>query len=273
MISYVKVRWEDRDRGRVAFVTVDNVAKLNSLSSEVMKQLSETVESLADDPALRALVLSGAGEKSFIGGADIAEMSSLNATSARAFIERLHRCCSVLQSFPVPVIARINGWCLGAGLVVAAACDLRAASDSAMFGMPEVKLGVPSTVEAALLPHLIGWGHAREMLLTGKILSAADAARRGLVENMVPLAKLDAAVEDWIDLILAAEPRAVRLQKVLLHRWESLPIGEAISAGVESFVDAWATDEPVRAMETFIARQARRAIDQTIYEKALPDET
>jgi len=121
--------------------------------------------------------------------------------------------------------------------------------------MPEVRLGMPSVVEAALLPTLVGWGRAREMLLLGEIVTAHEAARWGLIERVVPADALDQAVERWIQAVLAAEPRAVRLQKLLIRTWEKLPLTDAIKAGIDSFVSAFETDEPSRAIAKFRARR------------------
>jgi enoyl-CoA hydratase/carnithine racemase len=156
------------------------------------------------------------------------------------------------------VVARINGYCLGAGLEIAAACDLRLASDHAVLGMPEVRLGLPSVVEAALLPSLVGFGRARWMLMTGETFTAEDAARWGLVEQVFPAEELDLAVDALVTALLDAEPRAVRLQKALMQRWEELPMSQAIAAGVDAFEEAFRADEPRRAMADFLAR--RRAV-------------
>jgi enoyl-CoA hydratase len=241
--------------GNVAFLTIHNPAKLNALSSVVMDAFVAAVEQLARDEALRVLVVTGTGNRAFIGGADIDEMAHLDMTSARAFITRVHRCCEVLRDLPVPVIARIDGYTLGAGLELAAACDLRVATDNAQFGMPEVRLGMPSVVEAALLPTLVGWGHARELLLLGEIVTAQEAARWGLIERVVPADGLDQVVERWIQAVLSAEPRAVRLQKMLIRQWEKLPLDAAIQAGIDSFVTAFASDAPSRAIAKFRARR------------------
>jgi enoyl-CoA hydratase len=241
--------------GNVAFLTIHNPAKLNALSSVVMDAFVAAVEQLARDETLRVLVVTGTGNKAFIGGADIDEMAHLDVTSARAFITRVHRCCEVLRDLPVPVIARIGGYTLGAGLELAAACDLRVAADNAQFGMPEVRLGMPSVVEAALLPTLVGWGHARELLLLGEIVTAQDVARWGLIERVVPADGLDEAVERWIQAVLSAEPRAVRLQKMLIRKWEKLPLDAAIQAGIDSFVTAFTSDAPSRAIAKFRARR------------------
>ena len=254
MAAYVKVRYEQRARGRIAFVTIDNQQRRNCLSSEVMGQFTDLFHGLAADLLLRAVVLTGAGDKAFIGGADIEEMSKISgAAEARAFILRMRGCSQAIRRTPVPVIAAINGWCLGAGLEIAAACDLRLCADTARFGMPAVKLGLPAPPEAALLPSLIGWGRTRRLLMTGETFSAADAATWGLVEECHPPALLYAAVEDLLDRLLEAEPRAVQLQKALIQSWETLPLGQAIAAGIDAFEDAWTTDEPSRAMARFLS--------------------
>jgi len=256
MISYLKLRYEDRPRGRIAHVTIDRTEKLNSLSSELMDGFAELFRSLAADLNLRCVVLSGAGEKAFIGGANIEEMAVLGGPAqARAFIEKVHGCCQAIRDLPVPVVARINGYCLGAGLEIAAACDLRIASDHAVLGMPEVKLGLPSVVEAALLPSLVGWGRARWMLMTGETFTAEDAARWGLVEAVYPAEELDLAVDALVTALLEPEPRAVRLQKSLMQRWEELPVSGAIAAGIDAFEEAFRSDEPGRAMAEFLVKR------------------
>src|SRR5213592_3594368 len=141
-----------------------------------------TIEELEADPALRLVILTGAGERAFVGGADINELAALDQDSARDLITLVHRCCDGFRRLPVPVIARIDGYALGAGLELAAACDLRVASDRAQFGMPEVRVGIPSVVEAALLPQLIGYGRARRLLLTGVTIDAEEALAWALVD-------------------------------------------------------------------------------------------
>jgi enoyl-CoA hydratase/carnithine racemase len=255
----VLVALEEREGRRIARVTIDNRRKLNTLNRALMAQFVAAIEPLGADDSLRAVVLTGAGDTAFIGGADIDEMAALAPASARGFITEVHRSCAVLRDLPVPVVARLNGWTLGAGLEIAAACDLRIAADTARFGMPEVKLGIPSVVEAALLPLLVGWGRAREMLLLGEVFGAAEAASWGLVERVAPPAELDAAVERVLAALLAAAPGALRLQKRLIRAWEDLPLRQAVDAGIDAFAAAFTSDEPARAMAAFRrARAARR---------------
>jgi enoyl-CoA hydratase/carnithine racemase len=253
--DWVSVRQDGRG---VALVTIENAPKLNTLNSAVMTALITVMERLAGDPALRAVVLRGAGTRAFIGGADIGEMAGLDAASARTFITQVHRCCDVFRRLPVPAIAYIHGWVLGAGLEVAAACDMRFASSDARFGMPEVRVGVPSVVEAALLPGLIGWGRTRRLLLTGETIGAATALSWGLVEEVVPAAQLDAAVERALAGIIASGPRAIRLQKALIGEWEGLPVDAAIQRGIDCFASAWETDEPRGLMQRFLDHQRQR---------------
>src|SRR5690606_4231942 len=150
----------------------------------------------------------------------------------------VHGMSRALRDLPVPTIARVNGICLGAGLEVMAACDMRVAAENAVFGMPEVKIGLPSVVEAALLPQLIGWGRTKVLLYTGENIDAAEALSWGLVERVVPAEGLDAAVEEWVTSIAGAGPRAIRLQKALMRQWEAMPVNDAIQAGVLSIASA-----------------------------------
>ena len=234
-------------------------AELNAMNGALMAEFTAAMAELGADERLRAVVLSGAGDKAFTAGADIDEMAKIkSATQARAFITRLHQCCDAIRDLPVPVIARVPGYCFGGGLEIAAACDVRIASETATFGMQEVKIGIPSVIEAALLPTLVGWGRAREIMYLGQTFGAAEALEWGLVEHVVPAAALDAAVETWIGKLLTSTPGAVRLQKRLIRQWEDLPLSAAVQAGVATFAAAYRTDEPAVAMRKFLAAQKAR---------------
>jgi enoyl-CoA hydratase/carnithine racemase len=251
----IDVRFDQRAGGSIAFLTIDNRAKLNVLDRALMHEFIVAVGGLAAREDLRALVLSGAGERAFIGGADIAEMAALDRNSAKGFITLVHGTCNCLRRLPVPVIARIDGFALGAGLEVAVSCDLRVASRRARFGMPEVKVGLPSVVEAALIPRLIGSGRAREMLMLGEIIDAETALAFGLVERVVEPDALDREVEKILVALSAAGSHAVRQQKALMRAWEELPVDAAIAAGIDAFVRAFDTDEPNRMLSAFVNRK------------------
>ncbi len=244
---------------RVAHVAVDHDAKLNTLNPDLMRDFAATFAMLGEDETLRAVVLTGTGPRAFIGGADIGVMAAVqDPAEGAAFISLVHGCCRAVRDCPVPVIARVNGWCLGAGLEIAAACDLRIAADVAKFGMPEVRVGIPSVVEAALLPGLIGWGRTRRLLLLAETIDAAEALDWGLVEKVVAPEALDGAVEAWIELLLEAGAEAIRSQKALIRRWEDLRQTDAIAAGIGAFAASWHTGEPARMLGGFMARKTAK---------------
>jgi enoyl-CoA hydratase/carnithine racemase len=247
------------DARGVARLTIAHDAKLNTLNPALLDAAIAALQDLAKHPGLRAAILTGEGERAFIGGADIGAMAALETPAdAEAFIRRVHGICAAIRDLPVPVIARINGWCLGAGLEVAAACDIRIAVREAKFGMPEVRVGIPSVVEAALLPGLIGWGRTRRLLLLAETISAADALSWGLLEEVAHRERIDARIEAWIGHLLAAGPEAIRAQKALIRQWEDCTISEAIAAGITAFAASWKTDEPKRMMRAFLEEQKAR---------------
>jgi enoyl-CoA hydratase len=250
----VLAREERPEGGHLVRFTIDNAAKLNTLNRALMVEIVEAIERLEADSALRLVIVTGAGERAFIGGADINEIAAIDQDSARDFITLVHRCCDGFRRLPVPVIARVNGYALGAGLELAAACDLRVASEGAMFGMPEVRIGVPSVVEAALLPQLVGHGRARRLLLTGEMIDAATALAWGLVDIVAPAAGLDDAVEGLAAQILAGGAQAMRIQKALIRDWEELPTSAAVARGIDAFAEAYETDEPKRMASAQLAR-------------------
>ncbi|MFZ1102596.1 MAG: enoyl-CoA hydratase [Hyphomicrobiaceae bacterium] len=254
----VHVQRDEHAAGLVAVVTVDNRRRLNCLSTPLILDLAAAFAGLAREERLRAVVLTGAGDRAFIGGADLNELASLTPETARLFITRLHQACEAIRDCPVPVIGRVGGFCLGAGLELAASCDVRVAVEAAQFGMPEVQMGIPSVIEAALLPGLIGWGRTREMLLTGALYSAAEALAMGLVQRVAPAAGLDAAVETAIAAICRAQPAAVRAQKALMSRWQRVSVDEGILAGIDALSDAYRTDEPKAAIAAFFADRKGR---------------
>jgi enoyl-CoA hydratase len=238
----------------VARLTIDHAAKANSFSRTLMQQMVEALQELGRDASLRALVVTGAGGKSFIGGANVGEMAAVDSReAAREFITLVHQTCDAVRRVPFPTIARIQGHTLGAGLEFAAACDIRIASEESAFAMPEVRLGIPSVVEAVLLPRLIGWGRTRLLLLTGRSIDAATALSWGLVEEVTPAAGLDAAVDRCVSEILASGPNAVRVQKKLVDSWMDRATDASIAASIDEFAGACANPERAERMQAHLA--------------------
>jgi len=255
MSAVIRLEEDWRENALIARIIVDYPGKINVIGRAAIAALRAIFVDLGKRSELRAVVLRGAGERAFIGGADIAEMAALEPASAREFITELHGVCAAIRGLPVPVIARLNGFALGAGLEIACSCDLRVAARQARLGMPEVKVGIPSVIEAALLPRLIGWGRAREMVLLGEMINADEAAHIGLVERVVDAGALDAAIEDALASLLAAGPQAIRLQKALIGQWESLPLAAAIEAGIATFAQSFEGPEPHQMMQQFLAQK------------------
>jgi len=218
--------------GAVARIFLNRPAKANALDARALEELAAALESLAGDAGLRVVVLGGAG-RSFCGGADVEELARLDASSAGAFVGRIHRACEALRRLPVPAVARLHGAVIGAGLELAAACDLRIAAEGTRFAMPEVRLGIPSVVEAALLPRLMGSGRAAWLVLTGEPIDARRACEWGLVEQVCP--DIDAGMKDLLEKLLAGDPKALAVQKRLLQLWEEAPLAASVAESIERF--------------------------------------
>lgn len=247
------------DEHGVGTLTLRKAGPLNIVGSTAIAELTQALGWLGQHPHLRVLVFRGEGDRAFIGGADIVEMSALTPDNAAAFINGLRRLCDTCLHLPVPVITRLSGWCLGGGLEVAMACDLRIAGRSARFGMPEVKVGIPSVIHAALMLRLIGAARAQWMLMLGEPIDAATAEAWGLVHQVCDDQALDAAVAGVAAKLAALGPAVVRQQKRLLRSWESQPLADSIRASVAEFAGAFATGEPQRCMAEFKQRKKSAA--------------
>jgi enoyl-CoA hydratase len=243
-------------RGGVVRCTLDR-PPLNLFEPTLIAALRTTFQALAADDGVRVAVLTGAG-RAFTAGMDVHVLRDLDAASATALISSLHDAIDAVHRAPFPVIAAVNGASLGAGFELALACDLRIAAAGAIFGLPEVRVGVPSVIQAALLPPMIGPGRAAEMLLTGANVGAADALAWGLVNRVVEHGDLDAAVEEMAQAIVACAPTAVRLQKQLIVQWRESDLPTAVRAGIAAFAASYATGEPREGARAFLQKRPPR---------------
>ncbi|CAH2604554.1 Enoyl-CoA hydratase [Rhodovastum atsumiense] len=253
MTPAIVTRMRERPEGRVARITLAQSGPLNVLGLGLMEDLAAALRDLAGDEALRAVVLAGEGARAFIGGADLAELAEADRAMAQDFAVRLQGVCQAIRTLPVPVIARLQGWTIGAGLELACACDLRIAASGALFAMPELRMGLPCVTGAALLPGLIGWGRTRRLLLTGEPIDAATALAWGLVEEVVEEAELERALERLVGEILAGAPGAVRRQKALMRQWEDLLPAERAAPGLAAFAACWDGPEPRQRLRAVLA--------------------
>ncbi len=256
----IDIRLREIGGGCVAEASLRGAKALNLVDQGILTEATAELDALfAAHGDLRCVLLRGAGERAFVGGANLHALGALERSTAEAFIRSVHGLCAALRRAPVPVVAVLRGYCLGAGLEIAAACDIRLGDDSVRAGMPEVRVGVPSVVEAALLPGLVGWGKARELMLRGHIIDADEALAIGLLQQRVPAAELDALATTVAADIVAGTPDAIAAQKALFLQWEEHAMSGAIERGVEAFVAAYSGSEPQRAIADFFARRGARA--------------
>lgn len=233
-------------------LSIRNATRLNLLDSAVIEDLIAVLDEIRSLDHMHSLVFRGEGDDAFIAGAHIKEMSGLNPETARNFIRKLKALCDALYHFPTPVIARIPGWCLGGGLEVALACDLRIIANEAHVGMPEVKVGIPSVIHATLLPRFIGTSRSDWMLLTGENIDATTATEWGMMTECAPLTEIDARVEKLTQQFSELGPKVLRQQKALNRRWLEIPLSQAIEETVQAFGQAFTTGEPEHYMNKFL---------------------
>ncbi len=202
----------DADEQGIAVITVNRPEKLNALSSALITELADAFERIAADGAIHGVIMTGAGEKAFVAGADINELAALSATEARAYALRGQQAFRQLEASSKPSVAAVNGYALGGGLELAMACTVRFASENARLGQPEVKLGIiPGYGGTQRLPRLVGRGRALELLLSGEPITAAEAHRIGLVNAVVPQAELMNHSRAWLMKVISNAPLALGL--------------------------------------------------------------
>jgi enoyl-CoA hydratase/carnithine racemase len=230
---------------------------LNLLEPGLIRALRDAFRAIAADPTVRLAIITGQG-RAFTAGMDVHVLDALDVASAKTLITSLHEAIQAVHQAPFPVIAAINGHALGAGFELALACDLRVAVQGATLGLPEVRVGVPSVIEAALLAPTIGPGRAAELLLCGESVGAAEALTWGLVNRVVPPAELASAVETLAGKILAGAPAAIRLQKELMIRWRSTDLVTAVEYGVNAFALSYASPDAKEGTRAFLEKRAPR---------------
>jgi enoyl-CoA hydratase len=250
-MPYLNYETKTINGGVVVFAQIEGIKELNLIDQTIAEECKAILDVILTLKDLRCIFLSGITNKAFIGGADLNALGILNQLSADRFITSIHNLCYTIRSAKVPIVAVMSGYCLGAGLELAVSCDFRIADNSVRCGMPEVRVGVPSVVEAALLPGIVGWGKARELMLRGNIIDAHEALAIGLVEHVVKNKDLHALVNLIASDIVGCGPEAIASQKALFLKWENETIDNAITEGVECFVDAYRTSEPREMIQKF----------------------
>lgn len=241
--------------GQVGIITINRPKALNALNSAVLDELDATIDGV-DLDAVRCLILTGAGEKSFVAGADIAEMSTLTKEEGEAFGKKGNDIFRKIETLPIPVIAAVNGFALGGGCEISMSCDIRICSDNAVFGQPEVGLGItPGFGGTQRLARLVGPGMAKQMIYTARNIKADEAYRIGLVNAVYPQEELMAAAEKMAAGIAKNAPIAVRNCKKAINEGISKPINEAVAVEEKLFGDCFETHDQVEGMQCFLSRE------------------
>jgi len=242
--------------GPFATVTVDRPKSLNALDTRTLQELEKVVAELSQREQLRGVILTGAGEKAFVAGADIAEMNGMDADKARHFGALGQRVMNVIAALPVPVVAAVNGFALGGGCELALACDFIYASENARFGLPEVSLGVlPGFGGTQRLTRLLGRARAKELIFTGDIIDAAKAKQIGLVLDVVPLGNLLGQARSALERIAKKGPLAVRLSKEAIDRGADLELADGLNIERELFSDLFASADRREGMKAFLEKR------------------
>ena len=246
----------ERHGDHVALVTINRPEALNAFTTGLLRELVAVFEAIAIDESFRAVVLTGAGDRSFVAGADIKEMAGLSEAEGRAFGELGHATPNRIAAMPQPVIAAVNGFAFGGGCELAIACDFRIASENAQFAQPEVSLGIPPGWGGSQrLPRLIGPGLAADLILTGRRIKADEALRIGLVNQVVPLADLVPVALDLASQIARNSPMAVRSAKQLMRLAFDGPLERGLQAEIDAFGSAFTTSDQREGMTAFVEKR------------------
>jgi enoyl-CoA hydratase len=241
--------------GRVAILTINRPDKLNALNEEVRVELLAALAEIETDESVGAVVITGAGEKSFIAGADIGEFAGRSPFDQR-FAMRTPRIFDIMSSFPKPVIAMINGFCLGGGCELSMSCDMRIASDKARFGQPEINLGlIPGGGGTQRLPRLVGMGHAMRMILSGDMLPATEAKEIGLVDLVFPAEELRAKTLELAQKIASKSPLTLKVAKEALRASEKLAIEDGITYERDLFCLCFSSKDKEEGVAAFLEKR------------------
>ncbi|MCE8011760.1 enoyl-CoA hydratase-related protein [Billgrantia desiderata] len=244
------------DNAGVVRLTINRPKALNALNSAVLTELEALLTELEKRSDLRALLITGAGEKAFVAGADITEMRTKTPEEARAFASQALRTIKRLETLPVPVVALVNGFCLGGGCELALACDWAVASDNAIFGQPEVLLGViPGFGGTQRLPRRVGPAMALDLVTTGRKIDAQEALRIGLVNRVMPLAELEAYAEELTKQLAGNGPLAVRSAKQAVHDGMDQDLDSALALETSLFALGFAGSEQKEGMSAFVEKR------------------
>jgi enoyl-CoA hydratase len=242
--------------GKTGILMINRPKVLNALNIETLKEIQVGIQEIKNHPELKVLIVTGAGEKAFVAGADIQEMKGMNSIEALQFSRLGHLTLKMIQDLEQPVIVAVNGFALGGGTEIALACDFIYASENARFGLPEVTLGIfPGFGGTQRLPRLIGKGKAKELILTGKMISAQEAFQMGIVNKVFPLASLMEETKKVAIQIAGNGAVGVRLAKMVMDAGFNIDLSQACSLESYGFSIGFTTEDQKEGMAAFIEKR------------------
>lgn len=255
--KFENIRYEKK--GAIAYVTVDRQKMLNALNMATMRELRAAFTGAKDDPKVRVVILTGAGERAFVAGADINELNQQNPLGAKDYTHNGQAVLDLIENLGKPVIACVNGFALGGGCEIAMACTMRIASENAKLGQPEVKLGlIPGYGGSQRLPRLVGKGIAMQMLLTGEPITAQEAHRIGLVNEVVAPAELIPRAEAIAQKIIANAPLAVQYTMEAVNKGMEMSQAEGLYTEAALFALVCATEDKAEGTKAFLEKRAAK---------------
>lgn len=255
-MAYETVRY--KEDGPRATITLNRPGVLNAINGRMLEEFQGSLKKSLENREVRVVVLDSASPRAFSSGIDVAFVRGMNPLGARRMGRLLHETFWAFRTFPKPVVAAIDGLCLGAGLELAISCDILVASDRSEFGLPNINVGIPAIVEAAILPQAIGIFGAKELAFTGENWGSRKALARGLVNSVVPRKRLKAEVDVWVQKLASKSPRALELQKEIIHHWMTSDIESAIDFSINTVVLSWFTKDQKEGMGAFLEKRKAR---------------
>ncbi len=256
--SIESMGWEDircKMGERVLRITLNRPKKLNAISITMLKEIRLALEAATEDKTVRVILIDAAGDRAFSAGIDVAFSKDLQGIGARETGRQLHRTFLALRTTEIPIVAAVDGLCLGAGLELAVSCDIMLATERSTFGLPNIHRAIPAIVEAAILPMAVGIQGAREMCYMGENWDAAKAERRGLLTAVIPRDRFEDEVREWCHKLADKSPLALGTQKEIIHKWMTTDLESAIDFSINTVMLNFMTRDQKEGMQAFVEKR------------------
>ncbi len=238
-----------------ATIALNKPEQLNALDTAMLRQIRNHLRSIQEDPEVIVAVVTGAGDRAFCSGIDVNEVREMDGWSARALGRELHHTFTAVRELSKPVIARINGLCLGAGLELAVSCDLLIGTETSRYGFPHMRIGIPSIVEAGILPQAVGIFRTKWLCFTAEYWDGRQAYQAGLINQVVPPEELDAAVDALVQKLAGYSPVAMALQKEIVHKWMTTDLETAIDFSINTVFMSFESEDQKEGMRAFLEKR------------------